>query len=53
MPPPIKTIIGGVSFINNHAQRGPKTASVNIMIPTTADGVFLAPIVININPRPT
>ena len=51
--PPNKTTKGGVSLINNHAQRGPKIASVNIMIPTIAEGVVLAPIVININPNPT
>ena len=50
--PPTNTINGGFSFTNNHAQRGPKTASVNIIIPTIADGVFLAPIVIKINPKP-
>ena len=35
-----------------HAHIGPKTASVNIMIPTNADGVRLAPIVIKIKPKP-
>ena len=39
--------------MNNQAQSGPKTASVNIMIPTRAEVVFLAPIVINKNPSPT
>ena len=30
---------------------GPSTASVNIMIPTTAAGVFCDPMVIKINPN--
>ena len=51
--PPIKTEIGGFSFTNNQAQSGPNTASVNIIIPTKADGVDLAPIVIKIKPNPT
>ena len=51
--PPIKTEIGGFSFTNIQAQRGPKTASVNIIIPTKAEGVDLAPIVIKIKPNPT
>ena len=51
--PPIKTTKGGVSFINNQAHSGPNTAAVNIMIPTRAEGVFFAPIVINMNPNPT
>ncbi len=46
------TVIGGTSFINIHAHKGPRTASVNIKIPTTAAGVFCDPIVININPNP-
>ena len=32
---------------------GPKTDSDNIIIPTIAEGVVLAPVVININPSPT
>ena len=32
---------------------GPNTDSDNIIIPTIAEGVVLAPIVININPKPT
>ena len=51
--PPTKTTKGGVSFINNQAQRGPNIASVSIMIPTRAEGVVFAPIVINIKPKPT
>ena len=52
IPPPNNTKNGGFSFANNQAHRGPKTASVNIIIPTIAEGVFLAPIVIKINPKP-
>ena len=52
--PPIKVqLVGGFSFINIHAQKGPKTASDNIMIPTKAEGVDLAPIVIKIKPKPS
>ena len=52
IPPPNNISNGGFSFKKNHAQRGPKTASVNIIIPTIADGVVLAPIVIKIKPKP-
>ena len=52
IPPPNNTKNGGFSFANSQAHSGPKTASVNIIIPTIADGVFLAPIVIKINPKP-
>mgnify|MGYP002413277978 CR=1 FL=1 len=51
--PPTKTTKGGVSFINNQAQSGPRIASVNIMIPTNAEGVVFAPTVINMKPNPT
>ena len=51
--PPTRTTKGGVSFINNQAQKGPNTASINIIIPTNAEGVVFAPIVININPKPS
>ena len=37
--PPIITLTGGISFIKSQAHTGPKTASVNIKIPTTAAGV--------------
>ena len=50
--PPINAINCGVSSKNIHAQKGPSTASVNIIIPTNAEGVDLAPTVININPNP-
>ena len=43
----------GFSLTNKKAQRGPKTDSDNMIIPTIAEGVVLAPVVININPRPT
>ena len=52
IPPPNNTKNGGFSFANSQAHSGPKTASVNIIIPTIADGVFLAPIVIKIKPKP-
>ena len=52
IPPPIITLCGGISFINNQAQIGPRTASVNISTPTTAAGVVCEPIVIKINPNP-
>ena len=52
MPPPIRTLVGGISFINNQAHRGPNTDSVNIKTPTTAAGVVCDPMVIKINPNP-
>ena len=52
MPPPISTLIGGISFINSQAHKGPNTASVNIKTPTTAEGVVCDPIVMKINPNP-
>ena len=39
MHPPIITAVGGTSLINNHAHKGPKTASVNIITHTIAAGV--------------
>ena len=48
----MSTLIGIVSFINNQAHKGPNTASVNIKIPTIAEGVVCDPIVIKINPNP-
>jgi len=38
--------------MNIQAHNGPRTASVNIMIPTMAEGVLRAPIVIKIKPNP-
>ena len=52
MPPPISTLIGGVSLINSHAHNGPKTDYVNIKTPITAAGVVWDPMVIKINPNP-
>ena len=52
MTPPIKLKIEGLSLTNRKAHKGPKTDSDNIIIPTIADGVVLAPIVIKINPNP-
>ena len=53
MAPPINPNNEGLSLTNKKAQRGPKTDSDNMIIPTIAEGVVLAPVVININPRPT
>ena len=50
--PPINAINCGVSSKNIQAQKGPNTASVNIIIPTMAEGVFFAPMVIKIKPKP-
>ena len=52
MAPPTSANTDGLSLTNKKAQRGPKTDSDNIIIPTVADGVVLAPIVIKINPKP-
>ena len=52
MTPPIKLKIEGLSLTNKNAHKGPKTDSDSIIIPTIADGVVLAPIVIKINPNP-
>ena len=51
--PPIKATKGGFSCKKIQAHIGPRTASVSIIIPTKADVVVLAPIVIKINPNPT
>ena len=51
--PPINAKVEGLSLTNKKAQTGPKTDSDNIIIPTIADGVVLAPMVINIKPNPT
>ena len=53
MPPPIKVNSGGLSPTNKNAHIGPSTDSDSIIIPTRADGVLRAPIVINIKPKPT
>ncbi len=51
--PPISPNTEGFSLTKRNAHIGPKTDSDNIIIPTIADGVVLAPIVINIKPKPT
>ena len=43
----------GLSLTNRNAQIGPRTDSDNIIIPTIAEGVLRAPIVIKIKPKPT
>ena len=53
MAPPINPNVEGFSLTNRNAQTGPKTDSDNIIIPTIAEGVVLAPMVINIKPKPT
>ena len=53
MAPPINPNVEGLSLTNKNAQIGPRTDSDNIIIPTIADGVLRAPIVIKINPKPT
>ena len=51
--PPTNPYIEGLSLTKRNAHIGPKTDSDNIIIPTIADGVVLAPIVMNIKPKPT
>ena len=51
--PPINPYVEGISLTNRKAHIGPNTDSDNIIIPTIAEGVVRAPIVININPKPT
>jgi len=51
--PPTNPNVEGLSLTNRKAHIGPNTDSDNIIIPTIAEGVVLAPIVININPKPT
>ena len=53
MLPPTSVKIDALSPTNKNAHIGPRTDSDNIIIPTNADGVVLAPIVINMNPKPT
>ena len=53
MAPPINPKTEGLSLTNRKAQIGPNTDSANIITPTVAEGVVLAPIVINIKPNPT
>ena len=49
--PPIKTLVGGISFRNNHTQRGAKIVSVSINKPMVTERVVLEPIVIQIKPK--
>ena len=48
--PPMNTLIGGISFKNNHTHKGPHKVSINISKPTVAEAVVLEPMVIHINP---
>ena len=51
--PPIKTNNEADSRLQTSRPTiGPRTDSVNIIIPTKAEGVDLAPIVISIKPKP-
>ena len=49
--PPIKTLIGGISFKNNHTHKGAKIVSVSINNPIVTDFVVLDPIVIQTKPK--
>ena len=49
--PPMNTLIGGISFKNNHTQIGANKVSVNINKPIVVEGVVLDPIVMQINPK--
>ena len=53
MAPPSNPKVDGLSLTNKNAQIGPRTDSDNMIIPTIAEGVLRAPIVIKINPKPT
>ena len=48
MTPPRNTLKGGISFKNNHTQRGAHKVSININNPTVAESTVLDPIVIQI-----
>ena len=50
--PPTNPKIEGLSLTNKKAHTGPSTDSDNIIIPTMTEEVVLAPVVINIKPRP-
>ncbi len=52
MIPPMNTLEGGISFKNNHTQRGAKIVSVNINKPIVTERVVFEPIVIQIKPKP-
>ena len=49
--PPKKTLVGGISLINNQTQRGANTVSVSISNPIVNERVVLEPIVIQIKPK--
>ena len=49
--PPIKTLIGGISFKNNHTHKGAKIVSVSINSPIVTDLVVLDPIVMHTKPN--
>ena len=51
--PPINPYVEGLSLTNRKAHKGPNTDSDSMIIPTIAEGVVLAPMVIKINPKPT
>ena len=52
MIPPMNTLEGGISFKNNHTQRGAKIVSVNINKPIVTERVVFEPIVMQIKPKP-
>ena len=49
--PPIKVLIGGISFKNSQTHIGAHIVSVSIRSPIVAEEVDLEPIVIEINPK--
>ena len=49
--PPIKTLIGGISFKNNHTHNGAKMVSASINNPIVTDFVVIDPIVIHTKPN--
>ena len=49
--PPIKTLIGGISFLKIQTHIGAKIVSVNIRSPIVTERVVLEPIVMQINPK--
>ena len=51
--PPISTLKGGISLRNNHTHTGANNVSVNIKRPIVVEGVVLAQIVMQINPKAT
>ena len=51
--PPINTLKGGISFINNHTHKGAQIVSVSINKPIVTERTVLEPIVIQIKPNPS